>query len=117
MVNGDAADGAWSVLVTFLVVSYWRGGWLLQDFYGCSQPLAFCSADAAEHEASGLASELWGLGLALAAILSRHQLARCCRRAPARAGETDRRAAAAVRPSDLRSVEAGFGQEDRTRAG
>ena len=86
MVVGDAADGAWSVLVTFLVVSYWRGGWLLQDFYGCSQPLAFCSADAAEHEASGLASELWGLGIALAAILSRHQLARCCRRAPARVG-------------------------------
>ena len=63
--------------ISVLVVSYWRGLWLLQDFYGCVEPLAFCSASAAEHERSGAQSEAAGVVLALTAICTRHMLATC----------------------------------------
>ena len=66
-----------NTVISTLVVSYWRGLWLVQDFYGCTKPLAFCSASAVEHARSGAQSELVGVALALVAICTRHMLAAC----------------------------------------
>ena len=77
VVIGGGVDIGESLVVTVLVASYWRGGWYVQDFHGCAAPLAFCSADAAEHKASGAASEVLGLALTLGALALRHRLASC----------------------------------------